>query len=148
MCLNELKRRIQILKLNNADKLLSKIGIKSASKGKFEQEDEELIDSVEKPLIDYMLRIQEILEVSHVYILIVEYEMGQKQASPMEHAKYLVQFVFDNLEKPLIIPTDNYIQQTLTQLQNFDQPSDPLGLMNQESNFEDLLSNEADDIHY
>jgi len=56
VCLYELKRRIQILKLSNADKLLSKIGIKITKQGKFDQEDEELNED-EKPTIDYVLRI-------------------------------------------------------------------------------------------
>lgn len=71
----ELKRRIQVLKLPNVEKLLSKVGIKTITKGKFDLEDEE-IDS-EK--VDYIHKFMEVLEISDVYINIVEYEMGQKQ---------------------------------------------------------------------
>ena len=56
--MEEIKRRILILRLSNQDKLLSKIGIKYQSRGKFSTGDE--VDEHS----DYTLKLMEILEIS------------------------------------------------------------------------------------
>jgi len=86
---------------------LNRLGIKSALKGKFYTDYNGELQEGSK---NYILKLQETLEISEVFIHILEYELGTKDQNIVEHAKNMVQFIFDNLEKPLIIPTDNYIQ--------------------------------------
>jgi hypothetical protein len=68
--LREIKRRIQVLKLSNAERLLSKLGIKSAQKGKFETEEEQ---EGKSDKVDYMLKLQEIFEISDDYTMVLDF---------------------------------------------------------------------------
>lgn len=117
---SELKRRIQVLKLSNHEKLLNKIGIKSASKGKFENNIETSPRQNAKQKMDYDIKLKEILEISNVFTAVLEYKLQAENHSiarnnfkvqnPTDYFREFVQFIFENLDKPLIIPTDNYIQ--------------------------------------
>lgn len=124
--LREIKRRLQVLKLSNQERLLTRIGIKSAQKGKFDTEVEADAEKKQKNRVDFVHKLEEILEISDVCTLILEYhlpssqEADSKSKSSLELTRHLVQYVFDNIEKPLIIPTENYIQQQLSQLQDYD----------------------------
>ena len=77
--MKEIKRRIQVLKLSNQDKLLNRIGIKSVIKGKFEIDDkeEQFNDKKDYSHVDYMLKMQEILEISNVYIYVLDFYLGE-----------------------------------------------------------------------
>ena len=86
------------------------------SKSKFESNVE---TSPSKPKIEYELKLKEILEISNAFIQVLEYKLldenhsiarnNLKEVNPVEYYREFVQFIFDNLDKPLIIPTDNYI---------------------------------------
>lgn len=151
----ELKRRIQVLKLSSLDKLLGRLGIKSHLKGKFENQDRSTSAGKKEQLPDYMLKLQELFEVPEVLVDILEYKLLEqdkpqlketKQSSPAEYAKEVVQYIYENLEKPLIVPTDNYINQTLQQLSAMEMQQDEQ--MNLHS-FEDVVGAYQDeDIHY
>ena len=75
--------------------------------------------SPSKPKIEYELKLKEILEISNAFIQVLEYKLQDenhsiarnnlKEVNPVEYYREFVQFIFDNLDKPLIIPTDNYI---------------------------------------
>ena len=70
-----------------------------------------------------------------------------KEQNPSEYFRQFVQFIFENLDKPLKIPSENYILQTLAQYMNREQNSDEY--MNHNQTFEgylDLLGQE--DFHY
>ena len=98
--------------------------------------------------MDYDIKLKEILEIPHVFITVLEYKLQAdnhsitrnnfKVQNPTDYFREFVQFIFENLDKPLIIPTDNYIQQTLAQLRDYDFLSDET--MNHKVTFEDFLA--------
>ena len=114
-------------------------------------------DKVEQ--INLERRLKEVLEIPDVVLLIINFKLKQekhiiaakdfKEQNPFDYIKGYMIFIFDNIEKPLTIPSDDYIKQAFYQLQNYDR------LKNQDqphlfstNNFEDKLPPVKEDIHY
>jgi hypothetical protein len=74
--------------------------------------------------------------------------MQSEPRSQHEKTKNMVHYIYENIEKPLIIPTENYINQQMNQLQALDIEMQNESQIHQKMSFEDVLSNLPDDIHY
>ena len=66
------------------------------------------------------MKFKEILEVPQLFIQVFEYKLvdlnhvisrdNYKNKNPSDYMRELVNFIFDNLEKPFLVPTENYVR--------------------------------------
>ena len=148
----EIKRRLQILRISSVDKLLFKIGIKSQKKDKFDESEASPKNRQKKSSFDYATKLKSLLEISDLHFQVIKHDFKKDFDDDIVYAKEMVKFIYSNLESPFIIPTDAYIQQTLLQLQAF---NEKIIITRQTSfnNFPDLLTKaiclqNTDDIYF